>query len=46
MDIEVIEERFKKIIKGIRSDKGSEFKAKMVRRWLSHIGIQTLYKRY
>jgi len=27
----------------IRSDNGSEFTAKMVRRWLSHIGVQTLY---
>ena len=25
------------------SDKGLEFMAKMVRRWLSHIGVQTLY---
>ena len=27
----------------IRSDNGSEFTAKLVRRWLSHIGVQTLY---
>jgi transposase InsO family protein len=27
----------------IRSDNGSEFTAKVVRRWLSHIGVQTLY---
>ena len=27
----------------IRSDNGSEFTAKMVRRWLSNIGVQTLY---
>jgi len=27
----------------IRSDNGSEFTAKMVRRWLSRIGVQTLY---
>jgi putative transposase len=27
----------------IRSDNGSEFTAKAVRRWLSHIGVQTLY---
>lgn len=27
----------------IRSDNGSEFTAKVVRQWLSHIGVQTLY---
>jgi transposase InsO family protein len=27
----------------IRSDNGSEFTAKVVRRWLSNIGVQTLY---
>jgi transposase InsO family protein len=27
----------------IRSDNGSEFTAKLVRRWLSHMGVQTLY---
>jgi putative transposase len=27
----------------IRSDNGSEFTAKVVRRWLSHMGVQTLY---
>ena len=27
----------------IRSDNGAEFTAKVVRRWLSHIGVQTLY---
>lgn len=27
----------------IRSDNGSEFTAKLVRRWLSHIGVKTLY---
>lgn len=27
----------------IRSDNGSEFTAKMVRRWLSNLGVQTLY---
>jgi transposase InsO family protein len=27
----------------IRSDNGSEFTAKLVRRWLSNIGVQTLY---
>lgn len=27
----------------IRSDNGSEFTAKVIRRWLSHIGVQTLY---
>ena len=27
----------------IRSDNGSEFTAKVVRRWLSHLGVQTLY---
>jgi len=27
----------------IRSDNGSEFTAKIVRRWLSNIGVQTLY---
>ena len=27
----------------IRSDNGSEFTANVVRRWLSHIGVQTLY---
>ena len=27
----------------IRSDNGSEFTAKVVRRWLSHIGVRTLY---
>jgi putative transposase len=27
----------------VRSDNGSEFTAKVVRRWLSHIGVQTLY---
>jgi putative transposase len=29
--------------KYIRSDNGSEFTAKVVRRWLSHIGVQTFY---
>lgn len=27
----------------IRSDNGAEFTAKVVRQWLSHIGVQTLY---
>ena len=27
----------------VRSDNGSEFTAKVVRRWLSHLGVQTLY---
>jgi transposase InsO family protein len=27
----------------IRSDNGSEFTAKVVRRWLLHIGVRTLY---
>lgn len=27
----------------IRSDDGSEFTAKVIRRWSSHIGVQTLY---
>lgn len=27
----------------IRSDNGSEFTAKLIRRWLSHMGVQTLY---
>ena len=27
----------------LRSDNGSEFTTKVVRRWLSHIGVQTLY---
>ena len=35
--------RIRGVPKHIRSDNGPEFIAKVIRRWLSHAGVETLY---